>query len=71
VALIDEDDFAAALVASAQLRKPIDAFFDAVLVMAKDEKVKVNRLSLLAEINGLFRQMADFSKIVTEAGGAS
>lgn len=66
-AKIEQDDFAAALVISSQLRKPIDAFFDSVLVMAKDERIRFNRLSLLAEINGLFKQIADLSKIVTES----
>jgi glycyl-tRNA synthetase beta chain len=51
----------------ARLRKPVDAFFEAVMVMAKDEAIKFNRLSLLAEISHLFHQIADFSKIVTEA----
>ncbi|MBN1381741.1 MAG: glycine--tRNA ligase subunit beta, partial [Deltaproteobacteria bacterium] len=63
---IDGDDFAAALVASAQLRKPIDDFFESVLVMAEDERIKFNRLSLLEKINDLFKKIADFSMIVTE-----
>jgi glycyl-tRNA synthetase beta chain len=60
-------DYAGALVQLARLRRPVDAFFDAVLVMAPDEKVKLNRLSLLKEISDLFHRIADFSKIVTEA----
>jgi glycyl-tRNA synthetase beta chain len=44
----------------------VDAFFDAVLVMAPDEKVRLNRLSLLKEISDLFHRIADFSKIVTD-----
>ena len=63
---IDGGDYAQALIQLARLRKPVDAFFDAVLVMAKDEKVKLNRLSLLKEISYLFHRIADFSKIVTE-----
>ncbi|PKN60990.1 MAG: glycine--tRNA ligase subunit beta [Deltaproteobacteria bacterium HGW-Deltaproteobacteria-11] len=59
-------DYAQALIQLARLRKPVDAFFDAVLVMAKEEKVKLNRLSLLKEISELFHRIADFSKIVTE-----
>lgn len=58
--------YGAALIEMARLRKPVDAFFDAVLVMAKDEKVKINRLSLLREISDLFHRIADFSKTVTE-----
>lgn len=48
------------------LKKEVDAFFDKVLVMDKDEGVKGNRLSLLKEIGLLFNIIADFSKIVTE-----
>ncbi len=50
----------------ARLRKPVDAFFEAVLVMDPDEKVRLNRLSLLWEISGMIYRIADFSKIVTE-----
>ncbi len=64
---IDAGDYEAALVGLSRLRAPVDDFFNAVLVMAKDEKVKFNRLSLLAEISELFHRIADFSKIVTEA----
>ncbi len=56
-----------ALIALAQLRTPVDAFFEAVLVMAEEEKIRFNRLSLLLEISTLFHDVADFSKIVTEA----
>jgi len=50
----------------ARLRAPVDAFFDTVLVMAPDEKVRFNRLSLLEGLAGLFYRVADFSRIVTE-----
>ncbi len=65
-AAIDEDRYSDALIEMARLRKPVDAFFDTVLVMAEDEKVRTNRLSLLAGLKGLFFRIADFSKIVTE-----
>jgi len=55
-----------ALAAMARLRKPVDTFFETVLVMADDETVRTNRLSLLAGIAELFFRVADFSKIVTE-----
>jgi glycyl-tRNA synthetase beta chain len=58
--------YAEALSEMAKLRKPVDTFFDEVMVMAKDEKVKFNRLSLLEGISKLFGGIADFSKIVTE-----
>ena len=66
VSLIEEDNYGAALIEIARLRKPVDAFFDTVLVMAKDEQIKHNRLSLLKEISTLFYRMADFSRIVTD-----
>ncbi len=62
---IAENDFNFALTELAKLRPPVDAFFDGVMVMDKEEKIRHNRLSLLAEISALFHQIADFSKIVT------
>jgi glycyl-tRNA synthetase beta chain len=62
---IAEKDFHAALNKLAALRTPVDNFFDHVMVMDKDEKIRFNRLSLLAEISDLFHKVADFSKIVT------
>jgi len=49
----------------ASLRGPVDAFFDGVLVMAKETKIRGNRLSLLKHIADLFEAIADFSKIST------
>ncbi|TDF36248.1 glycine--tRNA ligase subunit beta [Alteromonadaceae bacterium M269] len=45
----------------ASLRGPIDSFFDSVMVMADDEKVKLNRLALLKELRQLFLVVADIS----------
>ena len=59
-------DYSSALVEMARLRGPVDAFFDAVLVMAEEEKIRFNRLSLLGEISTLFHDVADFSRIVTD-----
>lgn len=42
----------------------ITSFFDNVLVMDEDEKIRNNRLSVLANIKKSFMQLADFSKIV-------
>ncbi|MCX7823355.1 MAG: glycine--tRNA ligase subunit beta [Syntrophobacterales bacterium] len=49
-----------ALEALAELKSPIDAFFDSVLVMAKEEEIRQNRLSLLRSIKELFEEIADF-----------
>jgi glycyl-tRNA synthetase beta chain len=62
---IERDDYLSALIELATLRKPVDDFFNNVLVMAKDDAVRFNRLSLLEEISGVFHMIADFSKIVT------
>lgn len=62
---IAERDFIVALNKLAALRPHVDTFFDNVMVMDKDDKIRFNRLSLLAEISGLFHQIADFSRIVT------
>jgi len=64
--LIEAGNYREALLEMVRLRKPVDAFFEAVLVMARDEKVKFNRLSLLEAVAKLFHRVADFSKIVTE-----
>ena len=47
-----------------KLKEPIDTFFEKVLVMDKDEKIKNNRLALLSNIKELFNSLGDFSKIV-------
>jgi len=49
----------------AKLRDPVDAFFDGVMVMAKEKKIRNNRLSLLWLISEMFGLFADFSKIST------
>ena len=57
-------DYAAAIVSLSGLAAPIDAFFEGVMVMDKDEKIKNNRLGLLKLIDALVCKIADFSKIV-------
>ncbi len=59
-------DYTGALAALADLRAPVDAFFDAVMVMADDEKLRNNRLALLAQLQALFLQIADISQLVPE-----
>ena len=50
----------------AQLRPAIDTFFDKVMVMVEDEKLRANRLALLDTMQRSFSTIADFSEIVTE-----
>jgi glycyl-tRNA synthetase beta chain len=52
-----------ALTEIATLRGPVDAFFDRVMVMAEDQRVRSNRLALLTAIARMFGKIADFSKI--------
>jgi glycyl-tRNA synthetase beta chain len=55
-----------ALAQIAQLRPATDTFFDKVMVMVDDEKLRANRLSLLDTMQRSFSTIADFSEIVTE-----
>ena len=64
-AVLARRDYAEMCRALARLRGPVDAYFDKVMVMAEDERLRRNRLSLLARISATFLQMADFSKITT------
>lgn len=57
------EDFEAAMRAMATLRKPVDAFFDKVIVNADDKAVRENRLKLLNRIREATRHVADFSRI--------
>ena len=61
---IAAQDYAGAIGTLKELAAPIDAFFDGVMVMDKDAKVKANRLGLLKLVDNLICQIADFSKIV-------
>ncbi len=62
--LIKDADYLGALDALSDLAAPIDAFFEAVMVMDKDEKIRRNRLGLLKAMDDLIHKVADFSKIV-------
>ncbi len=64
--LRDDKSYAAALARISHLRQPVDAFFDKVMVMVDDERVRANRLALLRELLNEFSTIADFSEIVTE-----
>jgi glycyl-tRNA synthetase beta chain len=54
------DDYETALQSLADLRKPIDAFFDGVMVMDEDARVRENRLRLLNSFVSVFANVADF-----------
>lgn len=59
--LMIDKNYQAALSELAQLKTPIDTFFDNVMVMSDDEAVKINRLTLLNEIRNSFFAIADIS----------
>jgi glycyl-tRNA synthetase beta chain len=59
--MLELSDYTNALVVLAELRQPIDEFFDNVMVMADDESVRRNRLTLLSSLRGLFLCCADIS----------
>ena len=61
---VASESYAEAITALAALAAPIDTFFDDVMVMDKDEKIKNNRLGLLKSIDELVSRIADFTKIV-------
>jgi glycyl-tRNA synthetase beta chain len=62
---LSKRDYQGACQALAKLKGPVDAFFDQVLVMSEDQKLRQNRLALLAGISRTFLKMADFSRITT------
>jgi glycyl-tRNA synthetase beta chain len=61
---LQEERYAEALGTLAQLRAPVDAFFDKVLVNADDAAVRQNRLRLLGQVRDAMGLIADFSLIV-------
>jgi len=61
--MITAKNYLAALAEIAGLRGAVDTFFEQVMVMAEDEKVKNNRLALLTGIARLFGTIADFARI--------
>ena len=59
--MLDAGEYTDALTSLAGLRDGVDAFFDTVKVMDEDEKLRGNRLALLARIGALFMETADIS----------
>jgi glycyl-tRNA synthetase beta chain len=61
--LLKKRDYPAALLEMTRMKKPIDDFFDGVMVMVENGTIRNNRLALLDEIGKLFLRVADFSKL--------
>jgi glycyl-tRNA synthetase beta chain len=60
---VAQREYANALGRLAQLRPPVDAFFEKVMVMDEDPRLRKNRLALLAQLHGLFIGIADLSRL--------
>ena len=56
-------DYTPALQALSKLRTPVDTFFDEVMVMADDEKVKNNRLAMLGELRVMNSHVANLGAL--------
>ncbi|MFZ0139375.1 MAG: glycine--tRNA ligase subunit beta [Candidatus Sulfotelmatobacter sp.] len=68
-ALRKKKEYGEALTLLSASREPLDAFFDKVMVMVEDQKVRANRLALLRTLLKEFSTIADFSEIVMEGKG--
>jgi glycyl-tRNA synthetase beta chain len=66
VPLLEKRDYTAALCRLADLRAPVDRFFDEVLVMSEDVRLRNNRLALLAAVRDLFLRVADISRLAID-----
>ncbi len=60
-------NYEAALVEISRMRPAVDTFFDKVMVMVDDPKVRASRVALLQTVLKEFSTIADFSEIVTES----
>ena len=60
-------EYEAALVEISKLRPAVDLFFDKVMVMVDDDRIRANRLAVLQTLLVNFSTIADFSEIVTES----
>ena len=60
---VDESDYVSALSSLTVFEKPLAAFFESIMIMAEDEKLKNNRLALIKAIRELISQVADISEL--------
>lgn len=61
--MLEQRRYAEILNELADLRDPVDQFFDDVMVMDEDEAIRNNRLALLGELRALFLDVADISRL--------
>ena len=67
---LEKESYASAYAVLAELRPAVDRFFDDVMVMHEDPKVRDNRLALLRSLHELFSPLADFSRLQVERTAA-
>jgi glycyl-tRNA synthetase beta chain len=67
-ALVGAKDYEGAFKKLTSIKEVIDRFFDEVMVMAEDEKLKANRLALLSSVRELYYRIADLSKLQSLEG---
>ncbi|MGH8643799.1 MAG: glycine--tRNA ligase subunit beta [Gammaproteobacteria bacterium] len=60
---LDRGDYTSALVELARLKESVDQFFDQVMVLCDDMKLRANRLALLHTMSELFMRVADISRL--------
>lgn len=65
--LIGKRDYTGTLTMLASLRPEVDAFFEQVMVMDDNPQVRTNRLALLKLLDGLFKEVADISRLQPKA----
>ncbi len=63
---VNEGKYTEALKRLSEFKGPVDRFFDNILVMDKDERIKNNRLNLLSQIKKIVLLVADLSKLKEE-----
>ncbi|MBU0481897.1 MAG: glycine--tRNA ligase subunit beta [Proteobacteria bacterium] len=61
--LLEGQNYQKAMEVILKMKEPVDLFFDKVMVMAEDEKIRNNRLALLTSISHLFLKIGDFSRM--------
>ncbi|MCP4992168.1 MAG: glycine--tRNA ligase subunit beta [Gammaproteobacteria bacterium] len=61
--LLVANDYEQTLITLAELREPVDRFFDSVMVMADEAALRNNRLAILQALEALFLKVADISRL--------
>jgi glycyl-tRNA synthetase beta chain len=61
--LLGKSEYCEAMRKMVQIKPSVDGFFEKVMVMAEDEKIKANRLALISYLIGVFRSLLDFSQL--------